>query len=188
MPHFEGNRGTKTILGNREHKKTNFRFLGNRGTSQFISGEQGNRYPPGRASILANCVSYVCWIISTKAKSFNFGLSLSLLPYFMYANNRGSSETVRMCRLVWALAFRHIGCADHRRGGGGVLWYFHTYQGLSVKIESPCTYVVSGHFWGFKILSFNTFYKIFRKLKIFWGYEDFVDFLGVVTKLDYIYG
>ena len=47
---FEGNRGTKTILGNMEHKKTNFRFLGNRGTSQFISGEQGNRYPPGSAS------------------------------------------------------------------------------------------------------------------------------------------
>ena len=56
---FQGNRGTKkgqilrgtkTILGNREHKKTNFRFLGNRGTSQFISGEQGNRYPPGRAA------------------------------------------------------------------------------------------------------------------------------------------
>ena len=45
---FEGNRGTKTILGNREHKKTKFRFLGNRGTSQFISGEQGNRYPLGR--------------------------------------------------------------------------------------------------------------------------------------------
>ena len=34
---FEGNRGTKTILGNREHKKTNFRLLGNRGTNQFIS-------------------------------------------------------------------------------------------------------------------------------------------------------
>ena len=33
-------RGTKTILGNREHKKIHFRFLGNRGTSQFISGEQ----------------------------------------------------------------------------------------------------------------------------------------------------
>ena len=47
MPNFEGNRGTKTILGNREHKKTNFRFLGNRGTSLFISGEQGKRwYPP----------------------------------------------------------------------------------------------------------------------------------------------
>ena len=42
--------GTKTILGNREHKETNFRFLGNRGTSQFISGKQRNRYPPGRAS------------------------------------------------------------------------------------------------------------------------------------------
>ena len=45
-PYFEGNRGTKTILGNGEHKQTTFRFLGNRGTSQFISGEQGNRYPP----------------------------------------------------------------------------------------------------------------------------------------------
>ena len=42
---FEGNRGTKTILGNREHTKTNFRFWGNMGASQFISGEQGNRYP-----------------------------------------------------------------------------------------------------------------------------------------------
>ena len=54
-PNFEGNRGTKTILGNREHKKTNFRFWGNRRSSQFISGEQGNRYPPpppGRASML----------------------------------------------------------------------------------------------------------------------------------------
>ena len=51
-PNFEGNRGTKTILGNREHKKTIFRFLGNRGTSQFISGEHGSRYPPpGRASL-----------------------------------------------------------------------------------------------------------------------------------------
>ena len=47
---FEVNRGTKTILGNREHKKQSFDFFGNRGTSQFISGEQGNRYPPGRAS------------------------------------------------------------------------------------------------------------------------------------------
>ena len=39
-----------TILGNREHKKTNFRFLGNGGTSQFISGEQVT--PPGRASMV----------------------------------------------------------------------------------------------------------------------------------------
>ena len=54
-PNFEGNRGTKSILGNREHKKTNFHFLGNRGTSQFISREQGNRYPPGRASLFV-CV------------------------------------------------------------------------------------------------------------------------------------
>ena len=52
-PNFEGNRGTKTILGNREHKKTIFFFWGgggNRGTSQFISGEQRNSNPPWRAS------------------------------------------------------------------------------------------------------------------------------------------
>ena len=54
MPNFERNRGTKTIFGNWEHKKTNIRFSENRGTSQFLSGEQGNRYPPGRASQLTN--------------------------------------------------------------------------------------------------------------------------------------
>ena len=54
MPKFEGNMGTETILGNREHKKANFRFLENRGTSQFILGEQGNMYPPGRASLISN--------------------------------------------------------------------------------------------------------------------------------------
>ena len=46
-PNFEGNRVTNTILGKSDHKKTNFRFLGNRGTSQFISEEQRNRYPHG---------------------------------------------------------------------------------------------------------------------------------------------
>ena len=35
-PNFKGNRGTKTILRNREHKKTNFGFLRNMGTGQFI--------------------------------------------------------------------------------------------------------------------------------------------------------
>ena len=41
MPNFEENRGTKTILGNRDNiRKQIFRYLGNRGTIQFISGEQ----------------------------------------------------------------------------------------------------------------------------------------------------
>ena len=51
-PSFEGNRGTKTIFANREHKKFLFRFLGYRGINQFISGEHGNRYPPGRAILI----------------------------------------------------------------------------------------------------------------------------------------
>ena len=41
---FRGEQGTKTILGNREHKKTSFQLWRNRVTRQFISGEQGNRY------------------------------------------------------------------------------------------------------------------------------------------------
>ena len=57
---FQGNRGqvlrgTKTIFWNREHKKTIFDFWG---TSQIISGDQGNRYPPGRASLQVLC--YMC--------------------------------------------------------------------------------------------------------------------------------
>ena len=35
--------GFKTILENREHKKINFRFWGNGGTSLFISGEKGEQ-------------------------------------------------------------------------------------------------------------------------------------------------
>ena len=53
---FQGNkgqilRGTKTILGNREHKKTYFRYWGNRGTSQFFQGIKGTGTSPGRASL-----------------------------------------------------------------------------------------------------------------------------------------
>ena len=50
-PTFEGKRGTKTILGNKEHKKTIFRLGGGGiGTRPFIRGggggvEQEDRYP-----------------------------------------------------------------------------------------------------------------------------------------------
>ena len=56
-------------------------------------------------------------------------------------------------------------------GGGGVLLYFHAHVGW-------------GYFWGFKILNFN-FLGGFQKTEYFWGYEDFVDTFGVITKLDY---
>ena len=40
--------GTKTILGNKEHKKIIFRFLGNRGRDKPIYfRKQGNRCEPG---------------------------------------------------------------------------------------------------------------------------------------------
>ena len=41
----ERNRGTKAILGNREHTKfIKILILGNKGKCQFFSGKQGNRY------------------------------------------------------------------------------------------------------------------------------------------------
>ena len=51
---FQGNKGQilrgteeqKKYLGTGDIRKQIFIFFGNRGTSQFISGEQGNRYPP----------------------------------------------------------------------------------------------------------------------------------------------
>ena len=42
MPNIEGNRNDIV-----EHMKQVSDFFGNRGRSQFISGEQGNRYPLG---------------------------------------------------------------------------------------------------------------------------------------------
>ena len=58
MSNVAGKRVTKTILGNREHKKT-YKFVvvfcvclcflreegGEQGNKPVISGEQGNRYP-----------------------------------------------------------------------------------------------------------------------------------------------
>ena len=42
-------------------------------------------------------------------------------------------------------------------------------------------------FWGFKILNFN-FWGIFRKINIFWGMKILCFILGVIIKMDYIYG
>ena len=62
-------------------------------------------------------------------------------------------------------------------GGGGVLWYIHTYVG-------------SGYFLGFKILIFNIF-GVFQKNDFFlifgvWRFCGY--FWGVITKLGYISG
>ena len=37
-PNCEGTRGTKTLFGNRKHKKTNFRFQGGKGTGTLWEG------------------------------------------------------------------------------------------------------------------------------------------------------
>ena len=49
-PNFEGNMGTKTILGNREHKKTKFRFFGEQGNKPIYFRGTREQIPPWRAS------------------------------------------------------------------------------------------------------------------------------------------
>ena len=49
---FEGNRGTKTILGNREHKETNFRLFWEQGNKPIYFRGTREQVPPfGRASL-----------------------------------------------------------------------------------------------------------------------------------------
>ena len=43
---------------------------------------------------------------SSGARCLIFGRTLRLLPYFMYANSKGSGETARMCRLARAFTGR----------------------------------------------------------------------------------
>ena len=50
------------------------------------------------------------------------------------------------------------------RGGGGGTLIFSYIRRLEL-------------FFGFKILNFNII-LVFRKMNIFWGYEDFVDIFG----------
>ena len=49
MPNFEGNRGAKTILGNREHKKQIFDFWGTGEQANLFQGNKGTGNTPGRA-------------------------------------------------------------------------------------------------------------------------------------------
>ena len=55
MPNFEGNRGIKTILWNREHKKQIFDFWGTGEQTNLFQGNKGTGTPNGRASfVLSN--------------------------------------------------------------------------------------------------------------------------------------
>lgn len=60
----EEDRGTKAVLGNRKHRKSRFG-----GTRQFIFGEQGNMYSPGRASLMLILEANDAWCI------FLYGIS-----------------------------------------------------------------------------------------------------------------
>ena len=48
MPNYEENRETKTIFGNREHKKTHFQFFGEKGNKPIYFRETREQVSPGR--------------------------------------------------------------------------------------------------------------------------------------------
>ena len=79
----------------------------------------------------------------------------------------------------WSGARRPAGPATtaldmQSQGGGGVLWYFHTYIG-------------SGYFLEFKILNFNIFW-VSRKRNIFWGMKILWIFFGGYHKIGLVWG
>ena len=55
-PNFEGNRGTKTILGSREHRKQISDFWGTGEQANFFKANKGTGTPPGRASLTVFCL------------------------------------------------------------------------------------------------------------------------------------
>ena len=72
-------------------------------TSNYIwadSWDYGTFRPPSTRSSNTHVQS------SSGARCLIFGLTLRLLPYFMFANSNGFGETARMRRLAWAFAGR----------------------------------------------------------------------------------
>ena len=54
MSNFEGNRGTKTILGNREHKKTIFSIFGEQGNEPIYYRGTREQVPPWEGLSIAS--------------------------------------------------------------------------------------------------------------------------------------
>ena len=70
-PHFEGNRGSKTVLGTGNIRKQIFEFLGQ--WNNFISRKYGNKYPPpppppsGRSSKVVYIMTKITHPLEIKA-------------------------------------------------------------------------------------------------------------------------
>ena len=75
MPIFRGTEEQRQDWGIGNTRTTNFRFLGNRGTSKFISGEQGNIVPPppGRASCMYRLLIISKYVPQTTKEGNIFG-------------------------------------------------------------------------------------------------------------------
>ena len=58
-PNFEGNRETKTILGNREHRKQIFHFWGTREQANLFEGNKGTGTPPWEGLIASLKLAHV---------------------------------------------------------------------------------------------------------------------------------
>ena len=101
-PNFEGNRGTKAILGNREHRKQIFNFWGTGEQANLFQGNKGTGTPPGRASLSSDPTLHLishhfCYIISD--------------PPYMYEghsrinDNEVISRKVLLCSVLFIMPY-----------------------------------------------------------------------------------
>ena len=84
-PKHKANRGTQAILGNREHRKSRFCFLGNTGTRPIFFREQGSRYPPLEGLVTENMkcayTKHGRHLIHTKTETNNTAMNKPELYY-----------------------------------------------------------------------------------------------------------
>ena len=80
-PTFDGNRRTKIIMGNREHKITNFRGGWGQGNTLLYFGEHGDIYPHhfGRASRMYRLLNTLKHNEYTLSKISNWSLYIFTL-------------------------------------------------------------------------------------------------------------
>ena len=95
-PNFEGNRGTKIILWNREHKLTNFQFLGEQGNKPiYFRGKReqvSTLGGPPKYTVSLFSESEVCY--TTVYKPICIWFSIYMYKYDMHIDNMNSGVGV----------------------------------------------------------------------------------------------
>ena len=96
----EGNRGTKAILGNREHGKSRFWFWGTRENADFFQGSQGRGTPPNREGLIVPIILtswYSACSLGIQWTDCNF-VKISAIMALMGTKNQRDNKTITLRR------------------------------------------------------------------------------------------